>query len=114
MTKYYAHSLNGRPEEYWQELEDHLSEVADLAKKFANAIRPNEKSFAELAGLTGLLHDLGKYRTEFQEYLKRERQSSIDTAHAAYGAGKALYGMSLLQQHLRSQGIMLVYTMPQI
>ncbi len=92
MKKYYAHSLENRPEEEWQELEVHLAEVANLAEEFGKAIRPDEKSFAEIARLTGLLHDLGKYRTEFQEYLRKERQGGVDTAHAVYGAGKALFG----------------------
>lgn len=91
MTKYYAHSLENRRKEEWQELEVHLTEVADLAKKFANAVRPDAKSFAKLAKLAGLLHDLGKYRMEFQEYLRKERQGGVDTAHAVYGAGKALF-----------------------
>lgn len=91
MIKYFAHSLENRPEEEWQELEVHLTEVANLAEKLAKAVQPSEKSFAELARLTGLLHDIGKYRTEFQEYLRKERQSGIDTAHAVYGAGKAVF-----------------------
>lgn len=33
--KYYAHSLPGRPKEEWQLLEDHLKNVAELARKFA-------------------------------------------------------------------------------
>lgn len=91
MTKYYAHSLENRPEEEWQELEVHLAEVANLAEKLAKAVQPGENSFAELASLAGLLHDIGKYRKEFQEYLRKERQSGVDTAHAVYGAGKSLF-----------------------
>src|SRR3989338_8495472 len=91
MPEYYAHSLENKPEEEWQTLYAHLTEVAAMAEEFAKAIRPNEKLFAELARLAGLLHDLGKYRMEFQEYLRKERQGGVDTAHAVYGAGKALF-----------------------
>lgn len=91
MTEYYAHSLNDKPEEYWQKLDVHLVEVADLAEKFAKIVRPDDRLFAELARVAGLLHDLGKYRTEFQKYLKKQRQGGSDTAHAVYGAGKALF-----------------------
>lgn len=91
MTKYYAHSLEYKPEECWQELDVHLAEVAELAEMIAKAACPHDKSFAELARLAGLLHDLGKYRFEFQEYLRKERQGGVDTAHAVYGAGKALF-----------------------
>lgn len=91
MTKYYAHSLEGKLIKEWQTLESHLVDVADLAVKFAKAIRADDKLFAELAILAGLLHDLGKYRMEFQEYLRKERQGGVDTVHAVYGAGKALF-----------------------
>lgn len=32
---YYAHTLKGTSREKWQRLEDHLKNVAQLAKKFA-------------------------------------------------------------------------------
>ncbi|MBM3435161.1 MAG: CRISPR-associated helicase Cas3' [Bacteroidetes bacterium] len=91
MTKYYAHSLENKLEKEWQELDIHLTEVADLAVKIAKTACPHDKSFGKLARLAGLLHDLGKYRTEFQEYLRKKRQSGVETAHAVYGAGKALF-----------------------
>ena len=48
-----------------QSLEKHLSEVADIAKACAAKI-----GLETQAELIGLLHDLGKYSTEFQSYLK--------------------------------------------
>lgn len=36
-----------------------------------------------------MLHDLGKYRDEFQEYLRHEREGSVETHHAIYGAALA-------------------------
>jgi CRISPR-associated endonuclease/helicase Cas3 len=89
--EFYAHSIEGKPVNEWHRLEEHLKGTADLAAKFATAMRQNEKLFVELARLAGLLHDIGKYRTEFQEYLRKARQGGIDTAHAVYGAGKALF-----------------------
>lgn len=91
MSEYYAHSLENKLEKEWQELDVHLTEVAELAEMIAKAACPHDKSLAELAKFAGLLHDLGKYRTEFQEYLRKERQGGVDTAHAVYGAGKALF-----------------------
>lgn len=35
--KFYAHSLSGRPREEWQLLEDHLKNVAEMARGFADA-----------------------------------------------------------------------------
>jgi CRISPR-associated endonuclease/helicase Cas3 len=43
--------------------------------------------------MCGILHDLGKYRTEFQEYLFGKRNRSKDTQHAIYGAGYALFDL---------------------
>jgi CRISPR-associated endonuclease/helicase Cas3 len=36
------------------------------------------------------LHDLGKYRDEFQAYLRGERGSSVETQHAIFGAAWAM------------------------
>jgi CRISPR-associated endonuclease/helicase Cas3 len=96
--KYYAHSLETDPTpENWQELKIHLRNVADLAASFAEHAQPIrvedsrarlqwKKAFHETARLAGLLHDLGKYRREFQQYLRRERGRSTETAHSVYGA----------------------------
>lgn len=69
----------------WQPLSAHLRRVADLAKGFALPL-----GLANEAELAGLLHDLGKYRDEFQAYLRGERSSSVETQHAIYGAAWAL------------------------
>lgn len=38
--KYYAHSLPGKPQEEWQLLEDHLKNVAEMARVLQrNSIR---------------------------------------------------------------------------
>ena len=36
-TEYYAHSLEGKPQEEWQKLEDHVVNVANLARQFAKS-----------------------------------------------------------------------------
>ena len=86
---YYAHTAedeNGMrlPEGCWQPLKDHLRNVADLAAAFGR--RLGLEAEAEMAGL---LHDLGKYRQEFQEYLRGERASGPETQHAVFGAAWA-------------------------
>ena len=35
MKNFYAHSVNGRPIEEWQLLDEHLLNVAELARTFA-------------------------------------------------------------------------------
>ena len=34
-TEYYAHSLKGKPQSEWQQLEEHLKNVTEFARKFA-------------------------------------------------------------------------------
>jgi CRISPR-associated endonuclease/helicase Cas3 len=86
---YYAHTvenLDGSRDpdrSRWQLLSEHLTGVADRAEDHA----PQELKLA--ARWCGLLHDLGKYRDEFQEYLAGERESSLETHHAVYGAALA-------------------------
>lgn len=81
MSNYWAHTKNaeGRP----HLLHEHLRGVGDLAEQFASQMNPQ---LCEPARWAGLLHDLGKYRDEFQEYLRDERESSVETHHAIYGA----------------------------
>lgn len=92
MANYYAHTAedehgNSLPESSgrWQLLSTHLRNVAYLAKKFAAPL-----GLCAEAELAGLLHDFGKYRDEFQSYLRGERASSVETQHAIYGAAWAL------------------------
>ncbi len=81
---FFAHSGNVRGD--WHRLADHLKGVAKLGSRFAEQSRFDLKDPAFWAGL---LHDLGKYRHEFQEYLRNERERSIETHHAIYGAALA-------------------------
>lgn len=71
--KFYAHSLEGEPPEKWHELGEHLRRVAERTADFAA-----EFSAAEWAYLAGLWHDLGKYSTEFQQYLRAANDAHIE------------------------------------
>ena len=68
----------------------HLHDVAIATQSFAKAIRPDDTMFADLAAWAGWLHDLGKYRDEFQEYLRGRRRKSEATQHAVFGAAWAM------------------------
>ena len=62
--------------------EGHLEGVAALAESFANAFNAGE--FAKCAGL---LHDLGKFKTDFQNYIRQS--SGYDTEESDdFGVGK--------------------------
>ncbi len=86
---YYAHTAETetgerRSREHWQQLAKHLRNVADKAREFAEPL-----GISDAAELAGLLHDLGKYRLPFQQYLAGERPRSVETFHAMYGAALA-------------------------
>ena len=97
-VNYYAHTAvrsDGTPERdtaNWQLLSTHLGNVAELAKRFAAPL-----GLGAEAQLAGLLHDLGKYRAEFQQYLHKERKAGSDTHHAIYGAAHAFTSECLPQ-----------------
>ncbi|MCX7639555.1 MAG: CRISPR-associated helicase Cas3', partial [Pyrinomonadaceae bacterium] len=67
-------------------LRDHLKGVGFLGREFMEVANPE---FAEIAEWSGLLHDLGKYRDEFLDYLLGNREGDKDTHHAVYGAALA-------------------------
>jgi len=54
--EFYAHSREGSPPEDWHPLEDHLNEVAKIARDFANDFNAGDWAY-----LAGLWHDVGKY-----------------------------------------------------
>lgn len=93
---FFAHSVEGKPEEEWQPLADHLSAVARLAADFAS---PFGRS--EMASAAGLLHDLGKYTDAFQSRL-RGSPHSVD--HSTWGAKVAI------QRYRGLIGQLLAYT----
>jgi len=71
-------------------LKDHLLRVATKAEKFAKVFGGDSE-----AKVAGLLHDLGKFRDEFQSYLRNERESSVDTHHAVYGAAHSYFNTNI-------------------
>lgn len=78
---YYAHSLEGAPEEEWQPLEDHLKGVATKAEGLADVF-----GAATWGRTAGLLHDLGKFTEGFQARLR----GGPVVDHASAGAQEAV------------------------
>ncbi|MCF6334944.1 MAG: CRISPR-associated endonuclease Cas3'', partial [Spirochaetales bacterium] len=75
---YLAHTANEKKEVH--SLYDHLINTAYIATGFAF-----NKDMEEILKVAGLLHDLGKYQDEFQNYLlKGGRRGSVP--HAKWGA----------------------------
>ncbi len=90
MRDFWAHTSNesGQP----HLLRDHLQGVK-LARQFAATA---SSDLAQVAEWAGLLHDLGKYRAEFQDYLRGNRKGSHETHHAIYGAKLAFQQRKLV------------------
>lgn len=78
--KYYAHTVDGRPENEWHTLAEHLKGTGGIASFFTN-----NETYSNLFRIAGYLHDLGKYQPAFQKYLKEGgRRGSVP--HAKFGA----------------------------
>lgn len=77
-----------------QSLEDHLKGVKELAEKYGTKL-----GIKHICGLAGLLHDVGKYSSEFRNYIleimknpdKPPKRGSVD--HSTAG-GKLLHEIS--------------------
>ncbi|MEX1028107.1 MAG: CRISPR-associated helicase Cas3' [Candidatus Paceibacterota bacterium] len=75
-----------------QALTQHLRRVSGRCRQSALVGRPQDLGFQSSATLAGLIHDLGKYRLQFQIYLNAHDrgQRSVETAHSVYGAAAAI------------------------
>jgi CRISPR-associated endonuclease/helicase Cas3 len=94
MSGYYAHTPPLYQPDKWQTMQEHVTNVANLASEFAKPFHADL-----LAKLAAYLHDIGKYSPEFQSYLKQCHQARLDQGpmpkagsaeHKAAGAKYAL------------------------
>jgi CRISPR-associated endonuclease/helicase Cas3 len=53
--KYYAHSKEGKPTEDWHRLDDHLRNVAEMAREFAEAFRAGGASRARVINVANYI-----------------------------------------------------------
>ena len=79
---FYAHSSPKKCKSDWQLLSEHLTDVGELAAQKASFF-----GAMDLARVTGLLHDLGKYTDEFQRRIAGE---AVRVDHATWGAKLAV------------------------
>ncbi len=93
-TPAYAHTLEGRPRAGWEPLEEHLTQVAELAGQFAAAF-----GAAAWGEILGRCHDLGKYSQAFQEYLLK----SSDPDASIEGSGRRVDHSTFGARHVSQQ-----------
>jgi len=93
---FFAHSAEGKPIHAWQRLENHLTNVASLAKHFAE-----EFSAGECGYIAGLWHDIGKYHNEWQDYI-RQQTKGRGPDHSSAGAIQAQEKMNNLEAMILS------------
>jgi CRISPR-associated endonuclease Cas3-HD len=75
---FFAHSIEGRDQTAWQPLAEYLQSLSRLT-----SVRAHKFKASRLGAVIGLLHDLGKYAPEFQDYIAGRGQSPD---HATAGA----------------------------
>ena len=92
---YFAHSLLERPVEEWQILSTHLANVARLASE-----RGQKFGCAQLSGLVGQYHDLGKYAPQFQDFIKGRAPSPDHSTAGAQAVMRSGIGDS---EHIADQ-----------
>ena len=95
---YYAHSTQNPDKSDWQPLKDHLRNVAILSKDFAS-----DFNAGDLAYISGLFHDLGKYSYDFQNRLEGK---NIRVDHSTAGAKEV---RTLFHDDLEQIGILPAY-----
>ncbi|GAB2940710.1 CRISPR-associated endonuclease Cas3'' [Aquaspirillum soli] len=97
MKPFFAHSGSDKNKTDWQLLHEHLQSVGQLA-----AERAAPFGGQQLAQIAGLLHDIGKYTDEFQDYINR---SLIRVDHSTRGAMLAVERYGPVVGRLLAYGI---------
>ncbi len=106
--RYYAHTLSGRAEEEWQELQAHLEGVSKRAAASGASFHAGD-----WARVAGLWHDLGKYSDAFQSYLRTASSPDPHIADAPHATGRIDHSTAGAQHaatHIDILGHLLAYS----
>lgn len=108
--KVYGHTKEGSPPEEWQDLSDHLRQVAEIAARFADEFHSQD-----WAATAGKIHDIGKADPRFQNYLLTENgidPSEFDcseTGRVNHSSAGAAYADEVYNREGRLFGRILAY-----
>jgi len=86
---YYAHTTENENKSDWQTIKEHLTNVASISSEFAGEFNASEFAYAG-----GLLHDIGKYSSEFQKRLEGN-YGRVDHSTAGAREADSLYPFPL-------------------
>ena len=106
--RYCAHTLPGRAEEEWQELQAHLEGVSKHAAASGASFHAGD-----WARVAGLWHDLGKYSDAFQSYLRTASSPDPHIADAPHATGRIDHSTAGAQHaatHIDILGHLLAYS----
>ncbi len=93
----YAHSLTDQPPDRWQPLDVHASAVAGMADMFAQPFHSGA-----WASLSGSLHDIGKARVSFQNYLRfcnNLTDEDYDASERTHSGAGAVWAVQVLSRN---------------
>jgi len=77
-------------------LKNHLHNVGESAKSFIEKLNVKYKKLSEIAYIVGKIHDIGKYTSFFQRYLKGEKIGNM----AHHSMLSAILGAHIIKNHL--------------
>ncbi|MBA3017893.1 MAG: CRISPR-associated helicase Cas3' [Proteobacteria bacterium] len=104
IQKYYAHTVKAKPPSDWQPLEEHLRNVAEMTRLFADAFGAGDWGY-----LAGLWHDIGKYSDEFQQKLSIQEGSDAHIETKPGRVDHSTAGAKHASNLLKDKGKLLAY-----
>ena len=111
---FYAHSLENQLPDNWETMAQHEQRVATRCAQFLKRIHPDLESWGDLLGRW---HDLGKYSSEFQNYIRLANKSATESnsdTHQAEVTGKVDHSTAAAQHavlRFMDKGKLLAYAL---
>ncbi|MBU4128030.1 MAG: CRISPR-associated helicase Cas3', partial [Proteobacteria bacterium] len=99
-----AHTVKAKPPSDWQPLEEHLRNVAEMTRLFADAFGAGDWGY-----LAGLWHDIGKYSDEFQQKLSIQEGSDAHIETKPGRVDHSTAGAKHASNLLKDKGKLLAY-----